>query len=91
MKNQAICPICGSPVDRYDDYLDGGTLEESTMDCPVCGYSYSYSYGYTQVKVGDQLFQWGWLDNPRNESESLACWDAVEQAQANWVDTHPNP
>lgn len=88
MKKQGTCPVCGSPMETWEDRLDGWRdLLESTEDCSACGYSYSFSYGYNQGLAikGGEFFQWGWSDTDENAKASAAFHKAVREARETYL------
>lgn len=60
------CPVCGRECQYQEYHVDvfqgsGPTCEESVV-CTDGHYVYEFSYGHTVVSVGQQTWEWSWLD-----------------------------
>jgi hypothetical protein len=55
------CPVCGTGMVHYSDYLDGHTLLEQYEDCPYGCYSTEFAHGHYRsfVKIRQYLAEFG--------------------------------
>ena len=81
----STCPICGGVVPHDTDRMDGGLIEEEEIKCSRCGYWYYYFYGQTEVRVGEQTWEFGYEETVANQQVRCKISSAIKEAKALWA------